>query len=82
MLKYFSLLIEADRIGYNYIRYKKFTHKCAFMEISVHTQRGRDNRRLHLRLQNKAKLDELSKFLYERETITGEEFMQILNADS
>lgn len=29
---------------------------------------------------NKSKLDELAKFLYERETITGEEFMNILNA--
>ena len=29
---------------------------------------------------NKEKLDELSDYLYERETITGEEFMQILNA--
>ena len=30
--------------------------------------------------QNRAKLDELAKFLYEKETITGEEFMQILKA--
>jgi len=29
---------------------------------------------------NRAKLDELAKFLYEKETITGEEFMSILNA--
>lgn len=29
--------------------------------------------------ENKQKLDELAQFLYERETITGEEFMQILN---
>ena len=29
---------------------------------------------------NKAKLDELAEYLYFRETITGEEFMQILNA--
>ena len=29
--------------------------------------------------ENMAKLDELSQFLYERETITGEEFMRILN---
>jgi cell division protease FtsH len=28
---------------------------------------------------NRRKLDELAKFLYERETITGEEFMEILN---
>lgn len=30
--------------------------------------------------ENRQKLDELSKFLYERETITGEEFMEILNS--
>ncbi len=29
---------------------------------------------------NSAKLDELAKYLYERETITGEEFMRILNS--
>lgn len=29
--------------------------------------------------ENKHKLDELAKFLYERETITGEEFMRILD---
>ena len=31
-------------------------------------------------LENRKKLDELAKFLYEKETITGEEFMGILNA--
>ena len=31
-------------------------------------------------LENRAKLDELSQYLYEKETITGDEFMQILNA--
>ena len=30
-------------------------------------------------MENKEKLDELARFLYERETITGEEFMEILN---
>ena len=29
--------------------------------------------------ENRAKLDELAKYLYEKETITGEEFMAILN---
>ena len=29
---------------------------------------------------NRGKLDELASYLYEHETITGEEFMQILNA--
>jgi cell division protease FtsH len=29
--------------------------------------------------ENRKKLDELAKYLYEKETITGEEFMSILN---
>ena len=35
-----------------------------------------------LLLDNREKLDELSNYLYEKETITGEEFMEILNRDS
>ena len=35
-----------------------------------------------LLLDNRDKLDELSNYLYEKETITGEEFMEILNRDS
>lgn len=35
-----------------------------------------------LLLDNRYKLDELSNYLYEKETITGEEFMEILNRDS
>ena len=30
-------------------------------------------------LANRGKLDEIAKYLYEKETITGEEFMDILN---
>ena len=30
--------------------------------------------------ENRAKLDELAQYLYEKETITGEEFMHILRA--
>ncbi len=30
--------------------------------------------------ENRDKLDELADYLYQRETITGEEFMKILNA--
>ena len=35
---------------------------------------------IQILIENLAKLDELAHFLYERETITGEEFMNILNA--
>ena len=30
--------------------------------------------------ENKAKLDQLAQYLYQNETITGEEFMNILNS--
>ena len=33
-------------------------------------------------VQNKDKLDELAQYLYKNETITGEEFMKILNSDA
>ena len=32
--------------------------------------------------ENREKLDELAKFLYSKETITGEEFMSILNGEN
>ena len=32
--------------------------------------------------ENRAMLDKLAKFLYEKETITGEEFMEILSGGS
>ena len=35
---------------------------------------------LKILTDNRGKLDELAKHLYEKETITGEEFMRILNA--
>ena len=33
-------------------------------------------------IENRSKLDEIAKYLYEKETITGEEFMRILTADT
>ena len=35
---------------------------------------------LKLLADNKRKLDEIAQYLYEKETISGEEFMRILNA--
>ena len=31
-------------------------------------------------MENRAKLDQLSQYIYEKETITGEEYMKILNS--
>ena len=36
---------------------------------------------LRILTENRAKLDELAQYLYQKETITGEEFMDILNRD-
>jgi len=42
--------------------------------------RKQHEKALALLRENRGKLDELSEYLYEKETITGEEFMRILNA--
>ena len=42
--------------------------------------RRQHEKALALLRENRVKLDELSQYLYEKETITGEEFMRILNA--
>ena len=42
--------------------------------------RKQHEKALNILTENRAKLDELADYLYEHETITGEEFMQILNA--
>ena len=49
---------------------------CQVVEI-VKTQH---KKAVQILIENRQKLDELAQFLYEKETITGEEFMQILNA--
>ena len=42
---------------------------------------GARQRPPHILQDNRPKLDELAKYLYEKETITGEEFMNILNRE-
>ena len=49
-------------------------------ELVVELVRRQHEKALALLRENREKLDELSRYLYEKETITGEEFMQILNA--
>ena len=43
--------------------------------------RGQHQKAKDILLANRDKLDEISKYLYEKETITGEEFMKILNGE-
>lgn len=48
----------------------------------IETVRAQYEKAKKLLSDHKAKLHELAKYLYERETITGEEFMKILNGES
>lgn len=49
-------------------------------EKVVELVRKQHEKAAQILLENREKLDELSQFLYQRETITGEEFMKILNS--
>lgn len=42
--------------------------------------RGQHQKAIGILTENRGKLDELAQYLYEKETITGEEFMRILGA--
>ena len=46
--------------------------------LVVELVRAQHEKAVRLLRENRAKLDELAQFLYEKETITGEEFMNIL----
>lgn len=50
-------------------------------EKVVSLVRTQHEKAISLLKNNREKLDELAKFLYEKETITGEEFMEILNKE-
>ena len=49
-------------------------------ELVVELVKKQHNKARQLLLDNREKLNELALYLYEKETITGEEFMEILNA--
>ncbi len=50
-------------------------------ELVVQTVREQYEKATKILTENRQKLDELSRYLYEKETITGEEFMGILNQE-
>ena len=43
--------------------------------------RAQHEKAVRILTDNRAKLDELAQYLYQKETITGEEFMEILNRE-
>ena len=49
-------------------------------QLVVELVKKQHNKARQLLMENREKLQELSLYLYEKETITGDEFMQILNA--
>ena len=46
----------------------------------VELVKAQHEKAVNILTENRAKLDELAQYLYEKETITGEEFMNIVNA--
>ena len=51
-------------------------------EKVIHLVKTQYDKSTKLLTENMSKLHELSKYLYEKETITGDEFMEILNSDN
>ena len=47
----------------------------------VELVRAQHEKAVRILTDNRAKLDELAQYLYQKETITGEEFMEILNRE-
>ena len=55
------------------------THKIIDEKV-VELVKKQHEKAMRILLENREKLDELAQYLYQKETITGEEFMKILNA--
>ena len=55
--------------------------QCEIDQKVVELVKAEHAKAIRILTDNRAKLDELAKYLYEKETITGEEFMNILNRE-
>ena len=55
--------------------------QCEIDQKVVELVRTQHEKAIRILTENRAKLDELAQYLYQKETITGEEFMDILNRD-
>ena len=56
--------------------------QCEIDRKVVELVKTQHEKAIRILTENRAKLDELAQYLYQKETITGEEFMDILNRDS
>ena len=80
-IRLFSNMSVEDnvRIGlHNQVKYGMFSGICRLPAFWKQEKKQHEKAKDILR-KDKAKLDELAKYLYEHETITGDEFMAILN---
>ena len=55
--------------------------QCEIDQKVVELVKAQHAKAVHILTDNRAKLDELAQYLYQKETITGEEFMEILNRE-
>ena len=60
---------------WHWFRYPKNQRLC---QRVVELVKAQHEKAIKILTDNRAKLDELAKYLYEKETITGDEFMAIL----
>ena len=92
MLTRYGMSMEFDMVALETVN-NQYLGGDTSLACSAQTQREIDQRvvelvkaqhekAIRILTDNRAKLDELAKYLYEKETITGEEFMDILNRDN
>ena len=55
--------------------------QCEIDQKVVELVKAQHAKAVHILTDNRAKLDELAQYLYQKETITGDEFMEILNRE-
>ena len=55
--------------------------ECEIDRKVVELVKTQHEKAIRILTENRAKLDELAQYLYQKETITGEEFMKILNLE-
>ena len=55
--------------------------QCEIDQKVVELVKAQHAKAVQILTDNRAKLDELAQYLYQKETITGEEFMEILNRE-
>ena len=71
---------EDIRLGHKKIFYSADICRKVVDDKGVEVVKQQHEKAKQMLIENRGKLDEIAKYLYEKETITGEEFMRILTA--